>query len=267
MDEEGGGQVNRLMKILLIVPVLYLFLMPVYMASSSNSKPCTRIMISIKDSADYHFITERQLLNLVYGNDRKILGQPVKSIPLSEIEDKINDLRELKVAETYMSVDGTLHVYADQRNPIMRVIPDQGGDYFIDKDGIVFSRRNLYTPRLHIIEGNVNISQAMLEGISILDTIIKRSILKDVYNFVNYINGDSFWSAQIDQIYVTGQDEIDLMPRVGNHVVHLGTFENYEGKLRNLEAFYEKVLPVVGWNKYSVISLQFEDQIVCKKRK
>ena len=36
--------------------------------------------------------------------------------------------------------------------------------------------------------------------------------------------------------------EIDLIPRVGNHVIHLGTTENLEGKLRNLEAFYDKVL-------------------------
>jgi cell division protein FtsQ len=267
MDEEGGGRMNRLMKILLIVPVLYLFLLPVYMASSSNSKLCSRVVINIKDSADYHFVSERQLMNLVYGNGRKILGQPLKSIPLSEIEERITGLRELKVAETYLSIDGTLHVYADQRNPIMRVIPDQGGDYFIDNGGIVFRRRNLYTPRLHIVEGNINISQAMLDGISILDTSIKRSILKDVYSFVNYINDNSFWSAQIDQIFVTGKDEIDLVPRVGNHVVHLGSFDNYEGKLRNLAAFYDKVLPAVGWNKYSVISLQFENQIVCKRRK
>ncbi len=258
---------NRLMKILLVIPVLYLFLMPVYMASSSNAKPCSRIVINIKDSADYHFVTKRQLLNLVYGNGRIILGQPVKSIPVLEIEDKIKNLRELKVAETYLSIDGTLFVYVDQRNPIMRVIPDEGGDYFIDKEGIVLRRRNLYTPRLHIVEGNVTISQAMLDGLSILDTSIKRSILKEVYNFVNYINDDSFWSAQIDQIYVDKKDKIDLIPRVGNHVVHLGTFDNYKGKLRNLGAFYDKVLPEVGWNKYSVISLEFEDQIVCRKRK
>jgi hypothetical protein len=49
-------------------------------------------------------------------------------------------------------------------------------------------------------------------------------------------------------------------------MVHLGTCENFEGKLRNLEAFYDKVLPEVGWNKYSLINLEFKDQIVCKKR-
>jgi cell division protein FtsQ len=119
---------------------------------------------------------------------------------------------------------------------------------------------------LHIVGGNINISSAMLNGVSVLDTSVKNSILKDIYHLVNYINADDFWSAQIDQIYVDGNNEIDLIPRVGNQLVHLGTIENLKGKLRNLEAFYVKVLPAVGWNKYSLIDLEFKDQIVCKKR-
>lgn len=240
--------------------------MPVYLASSSNAKPCGDIVICIKDSADYHFVTKRQLLNLVYGNNGRILGKPVRSISTSDIENRIDVLRELEVAEVYISFDGSLHVFVDQRNPVMRIIPNEGGDFFMDEDGFMFRRRNLYTPRLHIVEGNINITPAMLDSVSVLDTTIKNTILKDVYQFVNYINSDNFWSAQIDQIYVDSRDEIDLIPRVGNHLIHLGTFENYKGKLKNLQAFYEKVLPEVGWNKYSNINLEFKDQIVCKNR-
>jgi cell division protein FtsQ len=257
---------KRIIRILLIVPVLYLIVVPVYMASSSSAKPCSRIIINICDSADYHFVTKRQLLNLAIGNSGKILGSPVKEVSVLDIENRINILRELKVAEVYLTIDGALHVYADQRNPIMRIIPDEGGDYFIDEEGVVVRGRNLYTPRLHIIEGNVHISRAMLEGVSVLDTSIKNSILPDIYHFMEYINADAFWSAQIDQIYVDSRDEIDLIPRAGNHLVHLGTFENYRGKLRNLSAFYEKVLPEAGWNKYSVINLEYKDQIVCRRR-
>jgi cell division protein FtsQ len=255
-----------LSKMLLVIPILYLILLPVYLFRSSNDKLCSGIVIDIKDSTDFHFVTERQLLNLVYGNGGKIVGRPVKNVPVSDVENKIKALRELKVAEVYMTIDGKMHVYADQRNPVMRVMPDNGGDYFIDEQGVVVRRRNLYNPRLHIVEGNINISSAMLDGVSVLDTSIKNSILKDIFYLVNYINDDNFWSAQIDQISVDNNDEIDLIPRVGNQLVHLGTVENFEGKLRNLEAFYDKVLPEVGWNKYSLINLEYKDQIVCKKR-
>lgn len=257
---------RKLLKILMIIPLLYIVTIPVYFASSINSRTCGGVTIDISDSSDYHFVTKKQLLNLAYGNSAKIAGRPVKDISVSSIEERINNLRELKKAEVYLSVDGLVHVYVEQRNPVMRVMPDEGGDYFVDEEGFVVRKRNLYNPRLHIVEGNINISSAMLNGVSVLDTSIKNSILKDIYKLVTYINDDKFWSAQIDQIYVDSNDEIDLIPRAGNHQIHLGTIENYEGKLRNLGAFYDDVLPVVGWNKYSLINLEFKDQIVCKKR-
>jgi cell division protein FtsQ len=147
----------------------------------------------------------------------------------------------------------------------MRIIAG-GGDYFLDEDGIIIRNRGLYNPRLHIVGGNIRITAPMLNGVSVLDTSIKNSILKDIYALVKYINNDDFWSAQIDQIYVDNDDEINLVPRLGNNLIHLGTTENFEGKLRNLEAFYRKVLPEVGWNKYELINLEFKDQIVCRRR-
>jgi len=257
---------RKFLKIVTLIPVLYLIVLPVYFANSINSKLCGGIIIDIKDSSDYHFVTRKHLLNLAYGNSSGILGKPLKDINLLEMESRINVLRELKVAEVYRTIDGNIHIYADQREPVMRIMPDSGGDFFLDEDGVIVRKRNLYTPRLHIVGGNINISQAMLNGVSVLDTGIKHTILKDIYHLVNYIKDDDFWSAQIDQIYVDQNNKIDLVTRISNQTVHLGTIDNFTGKLRNLEAFYYKVLPEVGWNKYSVINLEFKDQIVCKRR-
>lgn len=256
---------QKILKILCLIPVLYLIVIPVFMSDSSGSALCRGVSIDLKDSSVYHFVTKRSLLNLVHASG-KILGRPVREIPVAEIEEKIRGIREIRNAEVYVAVDGTIHIYADQRNPVMRVIPDGGGDFFIDEDGVLVRKRNLYNPRLHIVGGNITITQKMLDGISILDTAIKNSILKDIFFLVGYIKDDDFWSAQIDQIYVNGNNGIDLIPRVGNHVIHIGTTESLDSKLRNLRAFYDKVLPEVGWNKYSLINLEYKDQIVCKKR-
>jgi cell division protein FtsQ len=254
-----------IVKILFFIPVLYLIIMPAFFSKSAGTYPCRRVSIDIADSSDYHFITKRNLLSLVNGTS-KIVGRPVAEVPVEEIERKIKGLNELKEAEIYMGVDGTMHVYADQRDPVMRVVPSGGGDYFIDNEGVIVRKRNLYNPRLHVVTGNITITQKMLSGVSVLDTSIKNTILRDIFHLVNYIRTDSFWSAQIDQIHVDGDDEIDLIPRAGSHIIHIGTVENLDGKLRNLEAFYEKVLPEVGWNKYSVINLEYRDQIVCRKK-
>lgn len=239
--------------------------MPAWLTSRTNSVICNEIKINIEDSSDFHLVTNNEILRLVNPAGTQIIGKRFKEISLPVIENRISMLRELRDAEVYTTADGSLHVYADQRNPVMRVMAG-GGDYFVDDEGVVIRRKKLYTPRLQIVEGNIRITSQMLSGVSILDTTIKRSILKDIFKLVGYMRADDFWQAQIDQLFVDNDDEIDLIPRLGNHRIHLGTIENYEGKLRNLEAFYREVLPVTGWNKYELINLEFRDQIVCRRR-
>ena len=52
----------------------------------------------------------------------------------------------------------------------------------------------------------------------------------------------------------------------GDHLVYLGKLENFEDKLARLKEFYKKGLNRVGWNKYSRINLEFNNQIICTKR-
>ena len=61
--------------------------------------------------------------------------------------------------------------------------------------------------------------------------------------------------------------DVELVPRVGNHVVYLGRLDGYEHKLARLKEFYEKGLSRVGWDKYSRISVEFDNQVICTKRR
>ncbi len=250
--------------ILIAIGLVYLISIPFYFSHTTNMMPCSGIKIWIRDSSDYNLVAQTDIRRLVDGN-RKILGSEISKIPVTDIEKTIARLPELKSAEVYFTIDGKLNVYADQREPIMRLMVG-GGDYFVDDEGYVIRRRKLYTPRLHIVTGNIRVTSQMLNGISVLDTLVRNSILKDIYSLITFIRADRFWSAQIDQIYVDMDDEIDLIPRLGSNTIHLGTIENMESKFNSLEALYREVLPNVGWNYYSRISLEFRDQIVCKRR-
>ncbi len=148
----------------------------------------------------------------------------------------------------------------------MRVIPDSGGDYLVDDEGILFKSTAGHPPRLHIVGGNVNITGEMLDGISLTDSAMVRTPLRDAFDFVEYIKEDKFWSAQIDQISINNKGELELVPRLGSQVIKLGPFEGYITKLENLMLFYEQVVPETGWDKYSEINLEYSNQIVCKKR-
>ena len=89
----------------------------------------------------------------------------------------------------------------------------------------------------------------------------------ELLEVVRVIDRSEFWKAQVEQINVTKDGQIELVPRVGDHLLILGTAQDVENKLQRLMNFYEKGLDNVGWNKYRSISVAYENQVVCKKRK
>ena len=58
-----------------------------------------------------------------------------------------------------------------------------------------------------------------------------------------------------------------MVPRVGRHLLEIGSADNVGEKLDRLMHFYRKGLDEIGWNKYSVISVAYDGQVVCRKRK
>ncbi len=60
--------------------------------------------------------------------------------------------------------------------------------------------------------------------------------------------------------------EYELIPRVGAHQILLGSMDQWEKKLRNLELLYEQGLSKYGWNTYQTISLKYTNQVICTKR-
>lgn len=92
-------------------------------------------------------------------------------------------------------------------------------------------------------------------------------------NFVDYIENDSFWRAEIVQIVAStmssGELELELIPRTGSYVVEfgkLGDEAQVEQKLDKLLAFYQNGLTKLGWSSFSKISIKYDGQVVCSKR-
>ena len=73
---------------------------------------------------------------------------------------------------------------------------------------------------------------------------------------------------------------IELVPRVGEHIINIGELPNHRNKerrqqlvsefvanqLHRMDLFYRYGLQVAGWNKYSYISLEYPNQVICTRR-
>lgn len=256
---------NLLMKIATVIAGAALLLTPLFISTMTADATCEGVVITVADSSKHQFVTDDDIMNALRATGIRVTGEKISEIPLSKIEEKVKAFKELKVAEVYISEDRKLHVYGNQREPVLRVVASYGGDFFIDREGVIMRRHNLYTPNLHVLEIDMVFNAEQMTGTSIFESEKTENLVK-AFELVNYIRGDSFWNGMIDQLSMTRDGRVTLVPHVGNHTVKLGRVENYEEKLHNLLVFYRQAMPVAGWDRYRVVNVEYRGQVVCQRR-
>ncbi|MFT6719111.1 MAG: cell division protein FtsQ [Sphingobacteriales bacterium] len=81
-----------------------------------------------------------------------------------------------------------------------------------------------------------------------------------------FLSNNAFWNAQIQQLIVDKNQEVVLIPRVGNHSIVLGTCAHAKEKLEKLLLLYKEGFSYTGWYNYREINIALSNQIVCTKR-
>jgi len=214
-----------------------------------SNKICLDYRINLAEE-NTSLITRGEIILLMESIQDRIVGTTITEVPIYEIERKIESLNDVQNAEVYINMKGILNIDVIQKKAIVRISPKEGKDFYMDSEGSIFGLSHNYTEHLLIANGNIEDST---DYMTILD-------------LAKYLSSDSLWNAQIVQIYIKENKEIELVPRVGNHTILFGDITNYEEKLRKLYLFYEKGVSQVGWNDYEEINLKFRNQIVCVKR-
>lgn len=240
---------NWLKKILNILLLGVLFFLLGFTAVQQEEYPCQGVSIALEDETS-SFITKGEVLLIINSLVDSIEGLPLKQLPLYEIETTIEQHALIKSAEAFILLNGELKVRLEQKQPVVRVQDGQGKSYYLDVEGNPFPLSRNYTERLMIANGNI------------MDSMDLAAVSK----VANHIRQDEFWSAQIMQLHMNKNQEIELIPRVGNHIILLGSVVEMEDKFDKLMLFYRKGVQQTGWNQYSIINLKYQDQLVCVKR-
>ena len=218
-----------------------------------NHKPdnevCKGLNLSVKDSVDYNFVTQKEIESLLKSKRLSPIGKPLGTINVRKLENEIARHPFVSEAECYLTSGGKVNIEIQQRIPILRVMSGNGDNYYIDNKGNIMSAKGR---SVHV---------AVATGF-----IDRKFAQKELYALGEYLQSDPFWNAQVEQIHVTPQKELEIVPRVGNHVLFLGKAEDYDEKFSKLQTFYKKALNRVGWNKYQRISIEFKNQIIGTKK-
>lgn len=242
-------------KILIITGLCLLAGYIVFAVFFFESKPkeiiCSNFSIEAADSSTVRFVNVAELEKYIDKKQLNPYGKRIKEINTEAIEKALLKNQIIKSAEAFVTDNGDVRVKITAKEPILRVMSDDGSDYYVDRDSTIMPLSEHFAAFLPIATGNIR----------------KKFAKSDLYRFAMFLRDNEFWNAQIEQIQVLPDNEIILIPRVGDQKILLGKLDNYQAKLEKLMTFYQKGLNKVGWNNYAVINLKYDKQVVCSKEK
>lgn len=232
--------------------MVYLVYAMLFLTQPDDEEVCVDVELLISQDADALFIDKKGIEDLLKNSHVYPKDLLIKEVDTHKIEETIRSNEFVSEVECYKSSNGKVYVNVKQRVPVVFVAPDGKDGYFVDAKGKVIPNKDNVV-NLVVASGDIDEKYASIE----------------LSGFGQFLQTDEFWNNQIEQIYVQkdrkGKRVVELIPRVGNHIVYLGTIDDYQKKLRRLKVFYERAMDTVGWNKYTRVNLEYENQIICTK--
>ncbi len=215
----------------------------------SNNRNASRPIGSVEIifEGDNNLYLSRDMVNkLLIQNYGSVLKEDKEKVVLNTIEKVLEGHDMVKNAQVYLTIDDKLTSKIFQRQPIGRV--KGNSTFYLDEDGKSMPLSKLHSARVPIITGEIT-------GKS----------LDDVFEILKYINQDDFLRKNVIGIHIQSDEQYQLKFRVEDFIVNLGDVKDLEKKFMNFKAFYAKALKDKSLKDYAVVSLEFDNQVVCTK--
>ena len=210
---------------------------------------CNEVNIKIKDCAVKGFLNADAVKLQLQRAKLYPLGLSMDHVNVRKIEETLRQNTFIESVECYKTQTGRVHITVTQRLPVMRIKADNGEDYYVDTNGIILPTTS-FVSNLVVATGSIQRKYAQ----------------ENLTRIGNFLLENPLWRSQVEQINVLPDGSVEMIPRVGDHVVYIGMPTDLERKFSRLEKFYKYGLSEAGWNKYSYINIEFSNQIICKKK-
>jgi len=198
----------------------------------------------------------RTALLTAFGADLE--NSELANLELERMERVLESDPFVKNADVYIDQNNQLHIKIEQREPLVRVLDNNGNNYYLDETGKKMPPSKNFAARVIVATGNVSPYTPEFLG-------KRKSSLKDLFNLTKTLLADEFLKAFIQQIHLNNAGDFILVPLIGDQKIVLGSARKLEDKLNRLKIFYQQGMPYEGWTKYETINLKYGGQVVCKR--
>ena len=226
---------------------------------SKDSKGCTGIEITIAGNSGNFFLDKKEINNIITADGaRQLVGKHTASFDLQQMETILEKNIWVKNAELFFDNNQVLHVKVEEREPVARMFTVNGHSFYIDNDGDRLPLSENFSARVPVFTSFPTDAERLNKKDSLF--------LSDVKEVADYILKDAYWMAQIEQIDITTDRQLEMIPKLGDHIIRFGDATEPERKFHQLYLFYQQVSNQLGWNKYSIIDVQYNNQVVATKK-
>ena len=212
--------------------------------------------VKIYIPGNQYFIDKDEVDNILQVHTHALIGRRMESINIHDLRNKLKANPFIEFVKVYADMDGVINVEISQRQPILRILNRFDQDFYVDQHGLKIPLSANFTAR--VLAANGYIDELFANHVDTLHNAITIELFKTA----DYIRKDSLWGAQIAQLYINKDHEIELIPRVGNNRILLGNADSLDAKFHNLLAFYKQALPRMGWDTYKVINIKYANQVI-----
>ncbi|MEP1095929.1 MAG: cell division protein FtsQ [Cyclobacteriaceae bacterium] len=236
---------------------LIIFSLITFSGVKNSDRKVEGIEVTIAQDDGNFFTDQMEVLSLMTIDASDfIVGSELSDLDPKALEIRIEKNPFIRDAQVYRDLKGNLKVTVEQNRPIARVLMDGAEDKYIDVDGNILPVNAKHTARVPLLETTFEFGWK--------ENLNESDYGSKVFELLNYVKGDEFWQAQIAQIIVLKNGDVELLPQVTKQKIAFGKPEDLEKKFARLMIFYKEILPKKGWNTYSLVNLKYDNQIICE---
>lgn len=223
---------------------------------TKDIKHCKGLEIRIHGVSNNFFIDKDDVKQIISAYTGDIAGTRIDGFNLGAMEAELKREVWIKDADLFFDNNGILQATVEEREPIARLFTKEGSSFYIDNSNMILPISDKLSARLPVFTSFPSENKVLSK--------VDSNLLKDVNKLSLLIQRDSFLMAMIEQVEITPQREFEMIPKIGDQTIVFGDASGAEHKFNKLGLFYKKVMHKYGWNKYSIISLQYKGQVIGK---
>ena len=250
---------KKVMLVLSAATVVVLFVFTLMSAERhQKSLVCSSIQVKIDYESGMSFLTTDEIVTKVNElADGEVVGKTLPALDLKGIERGLLKDPHIARAKVYIDHAQGLHAEIVQKQPILRVMNNDGVGFYLSDKGDKIPLCPTFTAHVPLAIGDVETH---------IDIRRDSIVLSQLVSLAKYMQQDSLIGALIDHAYVLPDGQFELYPKFEYHMIEFGMAdETMKEKFEKLKVFYKEGLAKVGWDKYKIINLKYQGQVVCQK--